>query len=237
MQSQHHFNVADAKQYGVDCAIILYNIRWWLDKNKANHRHLYDGKVWTYNSMKAFAELFPYFSESQIRRRLQKLEDAGVIITGNYNKNKYDQTLWYTVNESDYCNLQDVEIELTKSSNGNDEIVKPIPDNKPYNKPDREKESEPFTAYKIVYEQVTGSGCRAYTTKEREKLVQLEQDFGREVVLQKYKDFLHHIEDYTTNGVGDKSIDWFHKKYDTIGETPEDEDPFTKRAKELGYVD
>ncbi len=92
----HSFNIKDAKTYGVNCAVILENIRFWVAKNKANDKHNYDGKYWTYNSIPAFQELFPYLSYDQIRRALSKLVEAGEIEKGNYNQNTYDKTAWYT---------------------------------------------------------------------------------------------------------------------------------------------
>ncbi len=92
----HSFNIEDAKSYGVNCAVILENIRFWVAKNKANDKHNYDGKYWTYNSIPAFQELFPYLSYDQIRRAIEKLVDAGEIEKGNYNENPYDKTAWYT---------------------------------------------------------------------------------------------------------------------------------------------
>jgi hypothetical protein len=92
----HSFNIEDAKKYGVNCAVILENIRFWVAKNKANDKHSYDGKYWTYNSVKAFGELFPYMSSDVIRRSLDKLVAEGEILKGNYNENTYDRTAWYT---------------------------------------------------------------------------------------------------------------------------------------------
>ena len=51
----HAFDIEDAKKYGVDSAIILYNLRFWLAHNKANGTHINDGYVWTYNSARALA--------------------------------------------------------------------------------------------------------------------------------------------------------------------------------------
>jgi len=98
----HSFHSDDAKAYGVDCAVLLFNIRFWLKKNKANGQNIHGGRVWTYNSIKAFAEIFPYFSEAQIRYRLDSLEDEGALIAGNYNEHKYDRTKWYSVNEPEF---------------------------------------------------------------------------------------------------------------------------------------
>lgn len=128
MNDTHLFKVEDAKNYGVECATILYNLRYWLDKNKANEKHIHDGRVWTYNSAKAFSDLFPYLSERQIYRRLKALEEKGAIVTGNYNEHKYDQTRWYSVDEIEYCISENENQHLPKSENGNSESVEPIPD-------------------------------------------------------------------------------------------------------------
>ena len=102
MPSVHHFNVEDARLYGVEAATFLYNIRFWLDKNKANKDHIHDGRVWTYNSQEAWCELFPYFTRRQVQRILKKLCDAGILLKGNHNKNKFDKTVWYSLDLPEY---------------------------------------------------------------------------------------------------------------------------------------
>ena len=93
----HYFDVAMAQEFGVNAAVIFANICYWIEKNRANGRHCYDGRYWTYNSLKAFGEMFPYLSERQIRFALQKLVSDGLIITGCYNREKYDRTAWYAL--------------------------------------------------------------------------------------------------------------------------------------------
>lgn len=95
----HSFNVNVANLYGIEEAILLENIYFWCQKNKANEKHIINGKVWTYNSAKAFAEQFPYMTESKIYRTLKKLEDNGLIETGEFNNTAYDRTKWYTVTD------------------------------------------------------------------------------------------------------------------------------------------
>lgn len=124
---EHSFDIDIAKRYGVQAAVILKNILFWIEKNKANEVNYYDGYYWTYNSKKAFTELFPYMTARQIDYALQKLIDDGLIITGNYNKVAYDRTLWYAITKKGYCILQNCEMETTNLSNGNPENVKPIP--------------------------------------------------------------------------------------------------------------
>ena len=146
-EPDHHYRPSDARRYGVAEAAILYNLRFWLNKNMANKTNIYDGRVWTYNSYKAFAELFTYLSIPQIKRLLTKLENEGIVISGNYNAHKRDRTKWYTINEPQFImsNAGDESVpdnernrppQETESSHTRDEIVPPLPYSKPDSKPD-----------------------------------------------------------------------------------------------------
>lgn len=95
----HSFDVDIATRYGVYEAILIENIRFWILKNKANNKHFHKGKYWTYNSAKAYAELFPYWSRQQVERIIGKLKEAGVLEVDHFSHNTYDRTNWYTLNE------------------------------------------------------------------------------------------------------------------------------------------
>lgn len=141
---EHSFDIDIAKKYGIPSAILLKHLQFWIAKNKANETNYNDGCYWTYNSKKAFAELFPYMTARQIDYALQKLIDAGLVITGNYNKVAYDRTLWYAITKKGYSILQNCEMDETKLGNGNPEIVQPIPykytDTLPNRNTDKKKE-------------------------------------------------------------------------------------------------
>ena len=124
----HYFDVDIAARYGIPSAVLLHNLQHWIEKNKANEKNFNDGYYWTYNSKKAFAELFPYMTARQVDTALKKLIDDGVIITGNYNKSAYDRTLWYAITKKGYSILQNCEMEETKVLNANNRNVEPIPD-------------------------------------------------------------------------------------------------------------
>lgn len=132
---EHHFNIEIAKEYGMLGAVLLNNILFWVEHNRANNTNFHDGCYWTYNSTAALAELFPYATSRQISYALKKLKEAGLIKTGNYNKSAYDRTLWYTLTEKGKSILQQRTIHLTNLSNGNTTVVEPIPDIKPDKKP------------------------------------------------------------------------------------------------------
>ena len=102
----HSFSVEVAEKYGLTEAILLENIFFWVEKNKANNRHYYDGHYWTYNTLEAMVCLFPYFTKSTIHRTLSRMVKSGLIIKGNYNKAGYDRTVWYTVTPRIYSFLK-----------------------------------------------------------------------------------------------------------------------------------
>lgn len=93
------FDATVAKEYGVNEAIMIANFQFWISKNKANGRNFVDGHYWTYNSKRAFLDLFPFWTEQNIKTILSHLKDKGVLITARYNENKYDHTLWYAFAE------------------------------------------------------------------------------------------------------------------------------------------
>lgn len=83
-----------AKAVGLNEAIFLQQVHYWLNKSK----HLYDGYYWVYNTYEDWLEQFPFWSNATLRRIVNKLEKQELIIVGNYNKLKIDKTKWYRVN-------------------------------------------------------------------------------------------------------------------------------------------
>ena len=129
----HSFNVHIAKELGLNQSIIIQHLYYWHLRNEGNNKKFIDGRYWTYNSVNGFSKLFPYLSEKQIRYSLNVLKKDGYIITDNHNKVGYDRTLWYALTEkglslfvSSIC--QNVQMDLTKGTNGFVQKGEPIPD-------------------------------------------------------------------------------------------------------------
>ena len=129
-------SVKDAIEHGTDKAIVLANIKFWLENSKKKDikRSKHDGYYWVYNTAKELSEVLPYFTPSKVQRLLKQLESDGVILVGNYNKVKYDRTRWYSLPEysiDDNSVVHSVDLDI-----GNNQSVEPIPNNKINNKPD-----------------------------------------------------------------------------------------------------
>lgn len=89
----------DEKIGGVDEAVFIGALRFWIAKNEANGKHEHDGRYWTYNSIRAMCRLFPFWSRRQIERIVKNCRDAGLVLTARYSKDPSDTTLFYTVAE------------------------------------------------------------------------------------------------------------------------------------------
>ncbi|MBU2685539.1 MAG: hypothetical protein KKF27_20050, partial [Gammaproteobacteria bacterium] len=146
---------------GLNEAIVLQQIQYWLVFNEENEsllpkeeqKHLRAGRWWTFNSAPNWRDKnFPFWSERTIQRTFTALRKAFVpkppnedgkppedsrvardalLITGNFNRMKYDRTLWYTIN---YEALAKLDSENPKRASrqvvmmDNDKLSSPIPD-------------------------------------------------------------------------------------------------------------
>lgn len=104
----------------MDIAVILANIEYWVTVNELHEKdwdnpvHLHDGKWWTFGSVEYYSKYFPHLTYKQVKVRLQKLEDAGYIVSGNYNKISLDRTKWYTLSD-EYRQIRQAEMDAVNS--------------------------------------------------------------------------------------------------------------------------
>lgn len=162
----HFFDVDLATEIGVKNAIMFQNIGYWVELNKANDRNKYGDDYWTYNSVAAFKDIFPYWTDAQIRRILDSLLEKKLIKKGSFNNDRKDRTSWYTLTkkglamyekkafvETDKSICENEQVHLRKSTNAFVEINKCniITDNKHTdNKPDN-KQKENNTKEKVLW--------------------------------------------------------------------------------------
>lgn len=78
----------------LDKAVILQQIHYWLERST----NLKDGYKWVYNSMAEWNKQFPWIAIATLKRKFKSLEDENLLITGNYNRAKFDKTKWYRIN-------------------------------------------------------------------------------------------------------------------------------------------
>jgi hypothetical protein len=54
-----------------------------------------------YETTKQISDFFGYMNEKQVGYAIKQLVDNGLIILGNYNKNKFDRTTWYALKDEE----------------------------------------------------------------------------------------------------------------------------------------
>lgn len=98
-----------------DEAIVLQQLHYWLSRTNNVQK---DGHKWIYNSMADWLKQFPWIkSRARLNRYFDDLENRGLIITGNFNKAKFDKTKWYRI---DYDALTDLEQRLYQNESTSD---------------------------------------------------------------------------------------------------------------------
>lgn len=101
-----------AKEIGLNEALVLQQINYWLEINKKQGKNFFDGRYWTYNSIRSWHENdFDYLSIDTVKRTFAKLEKSGFLVVGNYNKDPRDKTKWYSINET---KLEELYLEVTQ---------------------------------------------------------------------------------------------------------------------------
>ena len=99
MSRTKSFDENIATEYGIPEAIMLNDVAFWEKQNRLNGRNFYNGRYWTYNTFKAFVGLYPYFSERTIKRAIQHLIDADLILVGNFDNDRFRHTNYYTLTD------------------------------------------------------------------------------------------------------------------------------------------
>ena len=90
-----------AARYGLDVAVFIQNIYYWVRKNEANQEHYYDGRYWAHSSYRGLEKWFePLWSMQQIKRIVSKCRDQGLLLVGDYNPDGFTHTNWYSVTDA-----------------------------------------------------------------------------------------------------------------------------------------
>lgn len=97
---EYHFRAELAAEVGVEGAVLLHSVAYWIAKNQAGERNFFEGRTWTYNSLRAWVKLFPFWSQRQMERVLKNLRESGHLLVGNFSADKTERTLWYSLSDA-----------------------------------------------------------------------------------------------------------------------------------------
>ncbi len=126
----HRFNTSYATLYGIEEAILISHFAFWIMHNLKLNINNINGRTWTYQTREQIASCFSYLSAPQVRRITDSLVRQGVLLKGNFNKDKRDKTIWYAfADEAKF--LADFFNDCIDETNGNsDDSSKALPDPK-----------------------------------------------------------------------------------------------------------
>ena len=132
----HSFSPEVATKYGVDEAIFINALAYWIRKNRANHVNFRVGRWWTFLTLSAMCDLFPYWNKGKLERIVANCKAKGVIHTGDFNDNRQRRTIWYALDDSvllllgepTCCSVPELVVEGDESISHFSEMPQAIPD-------------------------------------------------------------------------------------------------------------
>lgn len=193
----HSFNTTLAERYGIDEAILIEHIYWWIHKNDCEEIEdmIHEGKVWCRSTAKGFAKYIPYMKPDKIWRKLKKLE-GHVLLVGNFNRQALNQTLWYTFTDEFKKELDDLNYDFENFKNANLKNEKSynsiinnpinIEDNIKENKKTLSKDNSKDDLFEKFWADFGRKGSKTNALKEWNKLKAKQ----KEIVLNKVSDYI-----------------------------------------------
>ena len=136
----HQFNTKIAEKYGIEEAILIEHLYFWIHKNRCLDEMVHHDRTWCYSSAKGFNKYVTYMSTQKIRRVLVGLEKRGFIYIDNFNKTAFNQTLWYAFTDSAIEELEELGYDILKSKTANFNNEK-CEDNNNENKENKEEKN------------------------------------------------------------------------------------------------
>lgn len=131
-KSSHQFSVELAIKIGVENAIFIQDIAYWIDYNKSSGINFVEGRTWTYSTIWEICNRHPYWTKKQVERIINNCKREGWLLTGCYNKDPRDRTTWYSLSDEmiSFFYLEEQEIKALETGYGKSESEKSISPNK-----------------------------------------------------------------------------------------------------------
>ena len=161
-----------AVEIGLNEAIVLQQIHYWLSNKKVGKWH--EGQKWVRNTIQQWQQdNFPFWSEDTVRRILTKLEAKGYASSANLNQSAYDRTLWYTINYEALPNHEMYSLPLPQNAEmDSSRMPTPIPETTTETTDDNHMEPiEELVNYFLVLSYCRRPSNGEYRTKWLEPLV------------------------------------------------------------------
>lgn len=211
-----------AEKVGLNEAIVLQQLHYWLQQST----NIRDGYKWVYNTYDDWLKQFPFWSKSTIRRTITRLENSGLIIVGNYNKLKIDNTKWYRINyealeDMSRPSAQNEQTDCSKWTDGQPNLNTPLPENTTESTTENVVVANPFA----FYQQNFG----VLNSFIAEEISQWINDIGSDLVIEAMKRALREQKKWNyANGI---LKDWANNNLRTMEDIEAYETAFKNRRK------
>lgn len=94
------FDVELAVKFGLNNAIFLQDLAFWIEFNRNRQQAYRDGRYWTYSTLEELVQRHPYWTKNQIRHIIDVCKKNGWITIEHYDKVSYNQRNWYSICDS-----------------------------------------------------------------------------------------------------------------------------------------
>ena len=101
---------------GVNEALFLARLEYWLDQNKGNPEFQRDGCTWCRKSYAEWQQDLPFVSAITVRRVIAALEAQGLIQSTSAYRRDSSEAKWYTVNQANQARLAALEQVFDRSA-------------------------------------------------------------------------------------------------------------------------
>lgn len=109
-----------ARLIGLNEAIILQQLHYWLDNQKAGAMR--NGQKWIFNTYEEWQENFPFWSISTIQRIFSNLEKNGIVVAAQLDAKSRDMRKYYRIDYDKLCMMQDSKLTLSNTPECDDVI-------------------------------------------------------------------------------------------------------------------
>ncbi len=114
-----------AKLIGLNEAIVLQQIHYWVKKTKIGVEHM--GVRWVFNTIDQWNEQFPFWSYDTIKRALALLKENGVLRVEQLSEVGRDRTNYYTVDYKQLALMEQGNLRWSKRAKCTDAKVQTAP--------------------------------------------------------------------------------------------------------------
>lgn len=92
------FSPTLAKHFGINAALVLQQVHFWVEHNKEKKKAWSGGHYWSFHTYEQWLEQFPWMSEPTLRRTFRSLEKRGFLIS--FQQRSSNRTKWYRVDQT-----------------------------------------------------------------------------------------------------------------------------------------